>query len=492
MLGSDHRRRAQQLDRSLFSDLSAITRKVMARSASLYARALLATLIAIAAFFVLAALSTLVDRREIASKLEAANARGEFTRTWAGWTGRAIPRVGGNDCLFFSSLLQTYPGRLAEAISARIAPAEGQPAARPGDPTIPACLQLIAALERPDHADPHAVYYHRYLHGQRVVAALALAAVSPAALGWITLTANAALLLLVLVPALRRWNAGWRERGYAAIAATLLAFAGLWLFGIYFSFGLSDLVLAAFLACAYHFGVARGGERGFVTTVALFGTATALFEFLTGGIPFGLALLLGVVALDGPADRTGLLRRAFHGSVIFILSVALTFAVKLALVLLLVDPNVLADFRSALATRVGATFAEMLPPQEIAWLAAHGIEPSRLDEHWIFALAYMLARLGYATFVVGYGSPILGMAIMGIAVVASAMLLLRRARAVRHDAIGSARWLILLASALVMPVWSVIFLNHTLLHAIWMVRPFAWFIALGGILLGSARRVRRI
>ena len=73
-----------------------------------------------------------------------------------------------------AALLQDYPSRLAEAISARIPPADAQPPARAGDPTIPACLQLIAALERPDHADPGAIYYHRYLHGQRVFAALAL------------------------------------------------------------------------------------------------------------------------------------------------------------------------------------------------------------------------------------------------------------------------------------------------------------------------------
>src|SRR5204863_7146211 len=187
---------------------------------------------------------------------------------------------------------------------ARIAPAEAQPPARAGDPTIPACLQLIAALERPDHADPTAVYYHRYLHGQRVLAALALAVVSPQALGWITLLLNVLCLLSVLLPALRRWRTGEsRERGFAAIAATLLLFDGLWLFGIYFSFGLSDLMLAVFLSYAYHRGIARAPEPVFAKAVALFGGATAIFEFLTGGIPFGLGLLLGVVALDGPRDR---------------------------------------------------------------------------------------------------------------------------------------------------------------------------------------------
>lgn|GEM_PF-6406255 len=460
-----------------------IVRSVLAHSAGLYAGALAATVAAVALFFVLSYASTFVDRQGVAAKLEAANAQQAFTQTWATGTGRAIPRFGGNDCLMLAALLQNYPSRLAETISARIPPAEAQPPARAGDPTIPACLQLIAALERRDHADPDAIYYHRYLHGQRVFAALALAAVSPEALGWIALLLNVVCLLSVMLPALRNWRTGeWRQRGYAAIGATLLLLDGLWLFGIYFSFGLSDLVLAVFLACAYHRGVAHASECTFAVAVALFGAAIAIFEFLTGGIPFGLALLLGIVALDGPPDRKALLRRAFHGTMIFALAILLTFAIKLTLVMLLVDPNALADFRGALSTRVGSSFAANLPPQEIAWVSAFGIDVSSLDRNWAYAVLYMLARLGYATFVIGYGSPAVGMAIMGAAVLTTGVLLIRRARA-SNDAIARTRLFVLLASALVMPMWSVVFLSHTLLHAIWMVRPFGWFIALAGILM---------
>ena len=50
------------------------------------------------------------------------------------------------------------------------------------------------------------------------------------------------------------------------------------------------------------------------------------------------------------------------------------------------------------------------------------------------------------------------------------------------------RLALLSVSALVMPVWSLVFLSHTLLHAIWMVRPFAWFVALAGLLALLARR----
>jgi hypothetical protein len=97
------------------------------------------------------------------------------------------------------------------------------------------------------------------------------------------------------------------------------------------------------------------------------------------------------------------------------------------------------------------------------------------------AVLYMLARLAYATFVIGFGSPVLGMIIMGTAVVASVALLIRRWRCADDD-VTVVRLLILAGSALVMPIWSVVLLNHTLLHAVWMVRPFAWFIALAAIL----------
>ncbi len=463
--------------------LLAITRSVLTHSAGLYLRAFFATIAAVALFFVLSYAATFVDRQGVAARLEAANAQQAFTQTWVKGTGRAIPRFGGNDCLMLAALLQSYPSRLAEAISARIPPADAQPPARAGDPTIPACLQLIAAVERPDHADPNAIYYHRYLHGQRVFAALALAAVSPETLGWITLLLNVVCLLSVLLPALRNWRDGeWRQRGFAAIGATLLLLDGLWLFGIYFSFGLSDLVLSAFLAYAYHRGVARASERTFAVAVALFGAATAILEFLTGGIPFGLALLLGIVALDGPPDRKALLRRAFHGTTIFALAILLTFAIKLALVMSLVDPSALTDFRGALSTRVGSSFVASLPPQEIAWVSAFGIDVSSLDRNWLYAALYMLARLGYATFVIGYGSPVVGMAIMGAAVLTTGVLLIRRARA-SSSTVARTRLLIVFASALVMPMWGVAFLSHTLLHAIWMVRPFGWFIALAGILM---------
>ncbi len=121
-----------------------------------------------------------------------------------------------------------------------------------------------------------------------------------------------------------------RQRGYAAIAAMCCCSIVLWLFGIYFTFGLSGSRARGVPRLCVSPQPAVAPEREFAVAVALLGVATAIFEFLTGGIPFGIALLLGIVALDGPDDATALWRRAWHGCAIFSLAVVLTFAVKLA------------------------------------------------------------------------------------------------------------------------------------------------------------------
>jgi len=177
-----------------------------------------------------------------------------------------------------------------------------------------------------------------------------------------------------------------------------------------------------------------------------------------------------------------LLRRAWHGSVIFVLAILLSFACKLALVGLLVDANVFADFRAALATRLGTGPISALPARELAWVASFGIDVASIEHSWTLSVLYMLARLGYATFVIGYGSPVLGMAIIGMAFVTTVVLLIRQLRD-STNAVTRMRFTLLSASALVMPAWSLVFLSHTLLHAIWMVRPFAWFVALAGLLV---------
>lgn len=469
----------------MFATLLSGIRSILAHSAGLYARALCAIVAALAAFFALSYAATFIDRASLVAKLESANTRDAFRATYLTLGTRAYPRFAANDCLILPALLQDYPSRLAEAISIRLAPTEAVAAKKQdGEPTIPSCLQMIAALDRADHTHPEAQFYHRYLHGQRLFAILALAVSSPEMLGRITLTLNVLVLLCVLVPASRasRGDDKWRHRGYAVMAATLLLLNGLWLYGISFSHAISDLVLAAFLAYAYHSAFARAAEPKFAIAVGLFGAAVAIFEFLTGGIPLGLAILLTVIALDGPPDPVALLRRSGHGVVIFALAIVLALASKIVLVALFVDPDVFRNFVQGLATRVGSSYVAELPAREIAWLASHGIDVHAIERSWALSMLYMLARLGFASFVIGYGSTILGLAVLGTGVLATGILFIRLTRRT-SDATARTRLVILFATTLIMPAWCVLFLNHTLLHAIFMVRPFCWYVAIAGILL---------
>jgi hypothetical protein len=94
----------------------------------------------------------------------------------------------------------------------------------------------------------------------------------------------------------------------------------------------------------------------------------------------------------------------------------------------------------------------------------------------------MLFRLAYFTFVIGYGSTGFGLTIVAAGVVATIVLLIRRCRASQPASAEATRLILVLASALVMPAWSLVFVNHTLLHAVWMVRPFGWYAGLAALL----------
>jgi hypothetical protein len=122
---------------------------MLARSAGHYACALVAVLAVLAAFFALSYAATFVNRDVVVGKLEGANARGALRATSLTIGSRVYPRFGANDCVFFPAVLQDYPSRIAQALSVRLDPNETvAPKLAPDEPTVPACLQVIAALER--------------------------------------------------------------------------------------------------------------------------------------------------------------------------------------------------------------------------------------------------------------------------------------------------------------------------------------------------------
>ena len=346
-------------NRKDFRLLSSIARNVLVQSGGLYVRALLAAAVAVAVFFALSYVVRHSSTGMASRRSSRAPTPGRrFAKAGQHWSGRGHPAQrrqrlpGAGDV--FAGLPEPHRGDDIGAYSAgrRIA------AGSLRDPTIPTCLQLIAALERPDACRSGGDLLSPLpASANACFAAFGLAVDAAGRLGLVDAAAQCRRLACwCSFQSAHRGRApgAWRDRGFAAIAAMLLLFDGLWLFGIYFSLACPTCVLAGFLAMAYHHGLAHAPEPKFATAVAWFGVATAAFELLTGGIPFGLALLLGVVALDGPADATALLRRAWHGSVIFVLAILVSFVCKLALVTLLLDPQCACGFSRGVRHAPGA------------------------------------------------------------------------------------------------------------------------------------------
>ncbi|MGQ9369848.1 hypothetical protein [Azospirillum sp. ST 5-10] len=472
-------------------------RRFLGEALRLYPAAALLAVLMTAAFFALAWASSFVDRDRILDRLRDAARQGAFARTIDLPFGgdRPIPLFSGNDCRVLASVVLPYPSAAAEAVT-NLMPVEAPLRNPPPDNGIPRppCQRLMEIVDTADRGAVETYAYHRYLLGHRVVARVLAAYVSPVTLGWLTWGVANGLLLAVLAGAgwrLRRAGRGacaGRERArnlaFAAVAGTLLLFYGLPVYGRYFTFGLPDDVLAAALLAGFLLPLGRIGPVGFLALVTAFGVATALFEFLTGGIPLGLALLLGLVALGLAPDASEVLRRAVHAGAIFCLAVATALAVKVAVVVGLFGGHELDVLVAALDVRMSDHFLYSFSRWDLMRAEAAGFDLATVERGWLEPVLFMGFRLLDESFRIAHGSEALGRAvIVGGALLA---LVLAAAELWRSAARERAEALVLLGSALVLAVWYLAFLNHTILHAVWMVRPLAWLPALA--LVFAARR----
>ncbi|MFL6856641.1 MAG: hypothetical protein ACJ8EB_01895 [Allosphingosinicella sp.] len=377
-----------------------------------------------------------------------------------------------NDCLIASMLvLAPKEGRFRSAVSP-LTPVR-IPAARPDAsvPPAPFCGNLEAALAAPDQSSE---YYHRYVHGDWVVAALLLLVLPfGAATGLLCAT------LLALTAATAAGAAGAlisgrgdprRNAAYAAMALAFLLFGGLGLYGWSFSFAPSDIVLAGFLLYAWKRPLAETGRRVVVAS-AIFGALTAAFEFLVGAAPAGLALLLAVFAFGGDLDRrtlrqAGMAMLGFAGAFVF------TFAFKFALVAALWGWPEVASAGSQLLLRTAGESAPFADRTASA-LSGLGIPPSWAHSGRLGLVAVGALKLVYHAAPFEYGSAALG--VLVIAVSPLALLALSAWLAFTGKAAEARiRATLLLAAALGTFGWYVLFAEHTIGHAPFMMRPLSW------------------
>jgi hypothetical protein len=393
---------------------------------------------------------------------------------------RTMARFSNNDCLIASMLASPSESRVKTAISPREpiwAPrASADPS--PGFPNAPFCADLAAlVLEK---GDVSFGYYHRYLHGDRTAAAMLLAILPiGTAMQAMRIACYALLATVALIALMRR--SGWRDDALLIIAGTFALFYGLPLFGLSFSFAPADCVLFGFLLFASTHPLGQLSEGALVAAVAVFASATAAFEFLTGGIPVGATLLMTLIAIGQSGEPRTLARRTLIAAVSFGGAIGAAFAAKLLALWAVWGTPALADFFYALINHIGGELSSRVPPALADWLAARGIDAALVDTSYPARVLLVGVMLTYSAFFIGWGSHLLGGALVLLPL---PYLWYRAIRALRPHGAWVTRLEVQFAAIGLIPVgWYLMLTNHTAVHSSFMVRPLAINVALAAIVL---------
>ncbi len=402
---------------------------------------------------------------------------------------KPIYRYGYNDCLMLGMSMMPRESRLKAAVSPRMAvPADAQsPDQSIKAPLPPGCgfiTATLGALARGevDERRPEPDHYHRYIHGDATVVALLLAVMSVAAASLTMLGLCYVVLLAILLSALGRLrDADPAERAralaFVVIAAVLMTCYGVAAFDHAYSFGPTDAVIFGFILIGFWRPLGQMSERAFVVLAAGFGTLIAILEFLTGGIPMGLAVLIALVALGKAIDRRALLRRLTAGVAAFAIAGVTCVVIKLVAVLLVWGTNELGTFVTAGGVHAVGAVTSRLSPEALTTLSSYGIDPQWIDTNHVTRIVFAGMMLTYSAFLIGWGSHIIGAAIVLLpapALVGFAYLAVRR----RKVADWPADRLALIAAGWVPVAWYVALPNHTIFHSSFMVRPLAITLAL--------------
>lgn len=223
---------------------------------------------------------------------------------------RGDTRIGANqfnDCLIIGMALQQSAPRTKLAIS----------------PTVPTGGMSCAGLAR---SQPR-IYYHNYLHGQVTLLRYLLPALSIDHIRFLYKLVLQLLLLVGIAVAMFRLSkrdADWQKNAFVLIVLICLGRAfGLETFGQSLGHGPSDIVLVGYVVVASF--AADVSERAAVVSAAVFGALTMVFELLTGGLPLGLAVIVGLLSFSD-------VRALVLSATAYLVAACTVFAAKIAAV----------------------------------------------------------------------------------------------------------------------------------------------------------------
>lgn len=418
----------------------------------LLSAAAVAAVIGLATFSIIVALAfvSLNSDRDAASREIRAGFKTGALVVDADWRFADV-RIGAhqtNDCLI---LLQAIDQR---ATSAQLSVT---PLSAPNG-TESMCLALSEAAA--GTFKPDLRFYHNYVHAQTSVVRVLLPILG---VDGVRAAFKLAISFLLIAGVATAAIGLAERRDLMRNAIWLLAFA---LFGRWFGFesfgqslghGPSDLLILAFLLF-----LARGSRdapmRELMALIGcgLFGALTMGFELLTGGIPLGLALTIGCVPIALARDAR-IVVATLRCTVAYLTAIAAVALAKITAVSLVFGTAPVAAAARQFLFRAGVDYAHNpdapAGTHEFYTRVWAGFESMAPGMHWLtvgmIALGLVLGGWGYA------------------------QLRQTNCRTIRFQAgcLGG--------SALVIPLWMVVFWQHTAQHAWFMDRILIWPMAAG-------------
>jgi hypothetical protein len=259
----------------------------------------------------------------------------------------------------------------------------------------------------------------------------------------------------------------------------LAAFYALPVYGRSFAHAPTDIVLILFSLVGLLTPLCRLPERRFAILVAAFGTAIAVLELLTGGLPTAFALLVALVVLGDPPDAGTLWRRLALGVACFVVAVATCFAAKLAAVALVWGPGEVASLFGMLGARMTGDIVNW--PALEHWVTRFGLDANAINDNVVVRRLLGIGLVTYSAFVLGWGSHALGAALVIVPVPLLVMLTCIALRRVPREQWLAQPHIFLLAASLVPFCWYLAFPWHTTTHSFVMVRLVTLNVALAGI-----------
>lgn len=328
--------------------------------------------------------------------------------------------------------------------------------------TTDVCRELKQSVTEGKHGQFS--FYQNYIHGHTVLARGLLEFLPIRAIRTLYQLIIAGLLLAGLTLAMRQALRNGATVNVIFWLCFFLAFArffGFEHFGQSLGHGPADAVLLGYALWleATSFG-AQSRPVDFVIPVAAFGALTAIFEFLTGGLPLGIALTIaGVAMAERRDDRLKL--SVVQACAAFVTAIATMVMIKIVLIEIMFGRGAVISAGGELFARVvGSAQFEPYPPPTVANII---IRVSRGLEEMMGGQPELLGMILLLT--IGFG----------------ALGLVRLRRSELRE-----RATLVAASNLVLVLWVAVFNHHFYIHAWFMTRIFAWTIATGFALFAMA------